>query len=264
VQIIAFGAHPDDCEFCAGGTVAKWVAAGHRVRFVALTNGAAGHHAEPGPGLARRRRAEAEEAGRRAGVDALVLDVPDGALFATLELRERVIRLVREWRADLVLGHRPNDYHPDHRQAAALVQDAAYLVTVPGICRDTPPLGRNPIFMYFQDRFTKPTPFSPDVVVDVDDVMEKKVAMLDAHVSQVYEFLAWQDGLLPEVPAETEARRAWLRRRLETPLAPAVREALARRYGPARAAAVRHAEAFEICEYGRQPTADELAALFPA
>ncbi|HXH06689.1 MAG TPA: PIG-L family deacetylase [Vicinamibacterales bacterium] len=263
MQIIAFGAHPDDCEFSAGGTAAKWAAAGHRVRFVALTNGAAGHHAEPGPGLAGRRRAEAEEAGRRAGIDAHVLDVPDGALFATLELRERVIRLIREWRADLVLGHRPNDYHPDHRQAAALVQDAAYLVTVPGICPDTPALTRNPVFMYFQDRFTKPTPFSADVAVDIDDAMEAKVMMLDAHASQVYEFLAWQDGVLHEVPATAEARRAWLRRRLERPVAPAVREALARRYGAARAAAVRNAEAFEICEYGRQPGPDELAALFP-
>ena len=69
INIIVFGAHPDDCDETAGGTAAKWVAAGCRVRFVSVTNGDAGHQSEGGGALAKRRRAEAQEAGRRIGVD---------------------------------------------------------------------------------------------------------------------------------------------------------------------------------------------------
>src|SRR5215216_6224648 len=68
LNIIAFGAHPDDCDIRAGGTAALWAARGHHVRFVSVTNGDAGHHEQGGGQLAMRRRAEAREAGRRIGV----------------------------------------------------------------------------------------------------------------------------------------------------------------------------------------------------
>ena len=196
LNIIAFGAHPDDCDQRAGGTAAKYAALGHRVRFVSVTNGDAGHQTEGGGALAARRRAEAQEAGRRIGIEYVVLDNHDGELVPSVDVREQIIRQIRQWNADLVLAPRPNDYHPDHRYTGVLVQDAAYMVVVPNIAPDTPALRKNPVFMYFQDGFQRPNPFSPDVAVSIDDVIEKKIDMLDAHVSQFYEWLPWVAGNL--------------------------------------------------------------------
>ena len=144
LRIIAFGAHPDDCDIRAGGTAAKWAALGHKVRFVSVTNGDAGHHEQGGGQLAMRRRAEAQEAGRRIGVEYVVLDNHDGELVPDLKVREQIIRQIREWKADLVLAPRPNDYHPDHRYTGVLLQDAAFMVTVPNVTPDTPALRKNP------------------------------------------------------------------------------------------------------------------------
>ncbi len=265
LNIIAFGAHPDDCDSRAAGTAAKWAALGHRVRFVSVTNGDAGHQSEGGGALARRRRAEAQEAGRRLGVDYITLDNHDGQLLPTLEVREQLIRLMRQWNADLVLSPRTNDYHPDHRYTGVLVQDAAYMVTVPNICPDTPALRRNPVFMYFQDGFQRPNPFRPDVAVSIDDVIEKKIDALDAHVSQMYEWLAWHAGVLEKVPKDAAARRAWLKQQRSKAYVPrpAVREALIKWYGKEAGEKVNFAEAFEICEYGSRPSESDLRTLFP-
>lgn len=262
-NVIAFGAHPDDCDHLAGGVAAMWVALGHRVRFVSMTNGDAGHHLDHGQRLAARRLAEAQEAGRRLGVDYVVLDNHDGRLLPTLDVRDQVIRQIREWKADLVIAHRPSDYHPDHRYTGIAVQDAAYLVMVPALAPDTPALRTNPVFVYSQDRFLTPSPFRPDVAVIVDSTVDRKIDMMDAHVSQYYEWLPWLDGVLDQVPDDAEARKAWLKStRLPAPT-PAVRLALKTRYGAARAADATYAEAFEICEYGAQPDARLLSELFP-
>jgi len=263
LRVIAFGAHPDDCDTRAGGVAAKYAALGHRVRFVAVTNGDAGHQTQGGGALAARRRAEAREAGRRIGIEYVVLDNHDGELLPTLAVREQIIRQMRQWNADLVLAPRPNDYHPDHRYTGILVQDAAYMVTVPNVAPDTPALRKNPTFMYFQDGFQKPAPFSPDVAIAIDDVFEKKIDMLDAHVSQVYEWLPWHDGVLDRVPADPAARKRWLREQRTAELTPAVRAALEKWYGAERAKTVRQAEAFEICEYGTRPSDADLRTLFP-
>jgi LmbE family N-acetylglucosaminyl deacetylase len=264
LRIIAIGAHPDDCDGRAGGTAAKWAALGHKVKFVSVTNGDAGHQSEGGGALARRRRAEAQEAGRRLGIaEYETLDNHDGELMPSLHVREQIIRRIRQWNADLVLAPRPNDYHPDHRYTGILVQDAAYMVVVPNVCPDTPPLKKNPVFAYFQDGFERPNPFRPDVAVSIDDVVEKKVLALDAHASQMYEWLPWVSGDLASVPKEPAARLDWLRRtrgghRISEP----IRKALEAWYGD-RAASILHAEAFEICEYGRRPSREDLKRLFP-
>lgn len=264
VNIIAFGAHPDDCDGRAGGTAAKWAALGHKVRFVSVTNGDAGHQSQGGGALAMRRRAEAAEAGTRIGIDYITLDNHDGELIPSLDVRKQIIRLIRQWNADLVLGPRPNDYHPDHRYTGVLLQDAAYMVTVPNICSDTPALRRNPVFMYFQDGFQKPYPFSPDVAVATDDVIEKKLDMTDAHVSQMYEWLPWHAGNLDKVPQDPKARKEWLRKlRMAAQPSEAVRKALAKWYGPETAMGIKFAEAFEICEYGSRPGESDIRRLFP-
>ncbi len=264
VRVISFGAHPDDCDLGAGGIAAKYAARGDKVKFVSLTNGDAGHQSLGGEELAKRRRAEALEAGRRIGIAYEVLANHDGKLLPTLEVREQVIREIRRWNADLVIAPRPNDYHPDHRYTGVLVQDASYMVIVPDLVTDTPALKRNPVFLYFSDRFTRPEPFRADLVVSIDDVFEKKINMLDAHVSQFYEWLPWTEGQLEQVPKDPGERKKWL---AAGPLAtrkmqPEWREALEKRYG-AQADRIQHAEAFEITEYGHQPSEDEIRKLFP-
>jgi LmbE family N-acetylglucosaminyl deacetylase len=264
LRVIAFGAHPDDCDQKAGGAAIKWAAAGHQVKFVAVTNGDAGHQTEGGGALARRRRLESQEAGRRFGIaEYETLDNHDGQLVPSVDVREQVIRKIRQWKADIVLAPRPNDYHPDHRYTGVLIQDAAYMVVVPNIAPDTPPLRKNPVFLYFQDGFQRPNLFRPDVAVAIDDVLDKKVRALDAHTSQMYEWLPWVDGQLESVPADPAARLEWLKKtRTGRPLGDPLREALRRRYG-AKGDAVQNAEAFELCEYGRRPSPEELSQLFP-
>ena len=264
IRVIAFGAHPDDCDLGAGGLAAKYAAHGDKVKFVSLTNGDAGHQVQHGVELANRRRAEAQEAGRRIGIEYEVLNNHDGKLLPTLEVREQVIREIREWKADIVIAPRPNDYHPDHRYTGVLVQDASYMVIVLSLVPDAPALKRNPVFLYYSDRFTRPQPFRPDIVVAIDDVFDKKINMLDAHVSQFYEWLPWTEGELDQVPKDPAARKKWLATwpSAERKMRPEWREALEKWYG-ARAAGVQHAEAFEITEYGRQPSEAEIRRLFP-
>lgn len=175
LRIIAFGAHPDDAEFKMGGCAIKWAKQGHHVKLVSVTNGDIGHWQMAGGPLAKRRAAEVREAAERMGTTVEVLDIHDGELLPTLENRRTITRLIRDWRADVVLSHRPNDYHPDHRNVGVLVQDAAFMVTVPFFCPDTPHLTENPVFLYYQDRFEKPYPFRPDIAVATDDVFETKV-----------------------------------------------------------------------------------------
>ncbi len=262
LNIIMIGAHPDDCDVQSGGTAALYAEMGHKVKFVAVTNGDAGHHEQGGGTLAKRRRAEATESGRRLGVKYVVLDNHDGELVPSLDVRLQIIREIRKWNADVVIAPRPNDYHPDHRYTGILVQDAAYMVAVPNVAPDTPPLKKNPVFLYFQDRFQKPNPFSPDIAVDIDATFDKKISGMDAHVSQFYEWLPWIEGYLDQVPKSSEERIEWLKNWRSRPIDNATRESLKKWYG-GKAAVVKHVEAFEICEYGKQPSDNEIRRLFP-
>ncbi len=262
LRIIAFGAHPDDCDIGMGGTAALFAEMGHKVKFVSVTNGDAGHHEMGGGALAKRRYAETQEVAKRLGIAYDVLDNHDGELSPNYEVRKQIIRKIREWNADVVIGPRINDYHPDHRYTGMLVQDAAYMVVVPNVASDTPALKKNPVFLYFQDRFQKPQPFKPDVVVAIDETFEKKVNGLDAHVSQFYEWLPWVEGKLAEVPKDPVERKKWLREKRMRPATPAIRGSAEKWYGPS-AAKFQHFEAFEVAEYGGQPTEAELRRLFP-
>jgi LmbE family N-acetylglucosaminyl deacetylase len=261
---MVIGAHPDDPEKI-GGTMARFVQLGHRVRLVTLTNGNAGHQDMGGGPLARRRIKEAECAGKVIGAEYLVLDNNDGELMPTLENRRKLIRQIRDFQADVVVTHRPNDYHPDHRNTGLLVRDAAYMVTVPNIVPEVPHLQKNPIFMYMNDRFTKPNEFEPDLVVDIGDVIESKLDMYHCHESQVYEWLPYNQGILDQVPEGKVERRAWLGRHWgarSKGTADRFREKLIELYGQA-GRKIEYAEAFEVSEYGAQPSPAQLKKLFP-
>lgn len=266
IRVLVIGAHPDDCDIKAGGVAALYSQKGHIVKFVSATNGDAGHHEMGGGTLAKRRNAEAQAAADIIGIDYELLDNHDGELMPTLENRYKIIRTIREFRADLIMTHRPNDYHPDHRYTSMLVQDAAYMVTVPNICALTPHLEKNPVIVYLSDNFRKPYPFTPDVVVGIDTVIDKKIDMLHCHISQFYEWLPYNSGTLQSVPNNPNERHDWLADRLRnrfSAVADSNRDKLIELYGEKDGNKIRYAEAFESCEYGSQLNSENLPILFP-
>ncbi|WZO99648.1 PIG-L deacetylase family protein [Isosphaeraceae bacterium EP7] len=266
LRLMVVGAHPDDADYKAGGLAALYLERGHEVLFISVTNGESGHHRISGPELVERRRAEAAEAGRRAGLTYEVWDNPDGRLVADLPRREALIRSIRRFKPDLLLTHRPNDYHPDHRQTSLMVQDAAYLLTVPPICPDVPHLRRDPVIAYLSDTFSRPYPFHPTVALDIGAAWDRKISMLDAHVSQFYEWLPYNMRIEDSVPADAAARRSGLEEWMRTgslELAGRIRSKLVATYGPDRGASATLVEAFEGCEYGAPLDEPAIARLFP-
>jgi LmbE family N-acetylglucosaminyl deacetylase len=267
LRIICFGAHPDDCELQAAGVGAMWAEQGHHVKFVSVTNGDIGHWREAGGPLAQRRKGEVERASEILGTTVEVLDIHDGELEPTLENRKKIIRLIREWKADLVLSHRPNDYHPDHRYTGILVQDASFMVAVPYMIPDVPPLKKNPVFMYYTDRFQQPNPSRADIVVGIDSVIDKKLDALAAMESQFLEGGALgSEARLPKTEADKPKRVAEVRmsqgaRFMRT--ADKYREELKQWYGEEGGKKVKFAEAFELTEYGSKAGESRLKELFP-
>lgn len=271
LRIIVIGAHPDDADIRAGGTAALYANMGHKVKFLALTNGDAGHTSMGGGILAKRRREEAKRSGEILGVEYEVLDNHDGELLPSLHVRHQVIRRIRDWNADVVITHRPVDYHPDHRNTGIIVQDAAYLVIVPNVTPDTPPLDKNPVFLYMEDHFQKPTPFSKDIAVVIEDVIDQKVRAMAAHESQMFEWLPWTRGVQEEeIPDGKEARLAWLKKNEIERRFPQEEtfdkegiSAIKKWYPSIDPRNLGYVEFFEICEYGKQPTEEEILKLFP-
>jgi LmbE family N-acetylglucosaminyl deacetylase len=266
LRILIFGAHPDDAEFAAGGVAALYGRMGHQVQIVSVTNGDAGHHEMSGTTLAERRRKEAIRAGRCLGAEYLILGNHDGLLMATLEVRDQLVRIVREFQPDLVMSPRPYDYHPDHRYTALAVQDAVWTASVPKLVPEVPCLSYTPVVVYMWDRFVRPCAFQPDIVVSTDDVIEQKVDALHCHTSQVYEFLPVMRHYAEQIPDAPEARRTWLRRFLEQRLAHVAnlyRDKLVELFGAEKGTEIKYAEAFEICEYGAPLSARYMKVLFP-
>lgn len=272
-RVLVVGAHPDDADLLCGGLAAKMSKAGHAVKFVSCTNGATGHHEIGGIELARRRYNEAQSAAKVAGlIEYQVLDLHTGELEASIPNRKTIIRIIREFKPDVIITHRPNDYHPDHRATALLVQDASYILSVPNMLPLTPALQKIPVIFFMFDTFKEPTRFQADVVIDIGDVIEEKVDMIHCHVSQVYEWLPYNQRFEGGVPSGDKERRAWLapqikvtRKSASTAIANAFRDRLIELYGPERGKKIEHAEAFELCEYGSQIelTVEEIAKLFP-
>lgn len=265
MRIIAFGAHPDDAELKSGGTATLWAAKGCKVKFVSMTNGDIGHFETSGGALAIRRLAEVRECAKILGIETEVIDIHDGELEPTLENRKTVARLIRDWQADIVLFHRPCDYHPDHRYVGVLVQDASVLVQAPFFTPYTTRTRKNPVFMYFSDDFARPYPFEPTIVVGIDEVADKKWDCISAMPSQFGDLRCWQASTLPDVPKDDRGRKDYLLNMVKQwnqDVATKYRNRLIDLYGRNKGSQIRYAEAFELCQYGRQPSIEELQKLF--
>lgn len=266
-RILLLGAHPDDAEYHAGGLLTRYrKELDATVKLISLTDGAAGHHERSTEELRELRKEESANAGKVIGAEYLNWDLPDAHLEATIENRDRVIREIRTFRPDLVLTHRPCDYHPDHRAVGQLTQDASYLVTVPKVVPEVPPLFEDPVIFYMTDLFTRPARLRPDLVLDVEPQLDSVIEMLACHRTQVFEWLPYEKGILDQVPDEPEHKLAWLRTWFHDEIAERAnhfREALMATYGEEKGKAVTYCEAFEVSEYAAQLDGEKRAKLWP-
>lgn len=270
LRFMFIGAHPDDAEFEFGGTAAHLIQQGATVKFISVCNGDGGHQSMARKELAARRYLETQASAAIAGVAEYdVYDYSDCELEVNLEARGKIIRAIRKFAPTVVITHRLCDYHADHRAVAQLVLDCAYLIMVPLYCNDVPIPAENVIFAHHWDRFKDPRPFRYDAICAIDHVMEIKYRMLDAHVSQLYEWLPWIDRLEnfdPEIVNKPlEERLKFLddvRGYQYTNIADEGRELLKKVYGEETGAKVKYAEAFEISPYGKQVSLEEFQELF--
>jgi len=254
LKIMFIGAHPDDIEVSCAGTAIKFAQKGHIVQILSATNGQSGHHEIMGQKLVDIRTKEAQESQKRMGIHSyVILDNNDAYLTADIHSRERMIKAIRDFAPNIIITHRLNDYHPDHRITAQLVQDCSYLVRVPNFLPGTPIPDVMPVIFYMNDHFMKPTPLDPEIVVDIDDVADAKLNALDAHTSQVYQWLPWISGNLHKVPTDPKERIEFLRNAFGTRWANTAnrfRSKLIEKYGNERGSKIKYAEAFEASEYG--------------
>lgn len=274
MKILMIGAHQDDNEFRCGGLAHKYVKMGYEVKFLSMCNGCGGHHILGPKETTAQRATESAKVAEFLGITYDVWDIDDCNLVADLETRKKLIRYIREFCPDVIIAHRPNDYHADHRASGQLVQDASYLLTVPHECPEVPAMRDMPVILYNEDKFKYP-PFTCDIIIDMDDEIDTKLKIADFNVSQVYEWLPYTEH--EEVPEGAEERFEWLKGMeitenttdeeiMKAPRGYAVRYAktaarfrkeLIEKYGVEKGSKVRYAEAFEVCEYGN-PLTDEL------
>ncbi len=266
LRIIALGAHPDDAELKFAGTAALFAAQGHKVKLVALTNGDVGHFSQAGGPLAQRRKAEVEACHKELGVATEVFDIHDGELMPDLETRKKLANVIRDWQADIVLSHRPWDYHPDHRAVGQLAQDTAVVVAAPFFAPYTPPTKGNPIYLFYSDPFKHPYPFDPILAVGIDDVAQKKWDCISALPSQFGDADSWQARYGRNVPTDEAGRKAYLLdivKQRNANEANQYRDLLVKLYGEQKGRAIKYAETFELNQYGASVTADQLKQMFP-
>ena len=257
MNFLMIGAHPDDIDLRCGGLAIQLVARGHQVRFLFLTSGNAGHQSMSREALRLRRLSEMAEAGKVYGVCYDTLDIDDGYLVADIPTRDKLLRYIRASAPNVIFTHRTCDYHPDHRAAGQLVNDCSYLVCVPLVCPDAPAPRDAPVILAYEDAFTYPVPFRADIAVCCDDVIDRKIEGVLKHVSQFYEWLAYNNHWDAVLNAESEEeKRACLTAMLKTRFSGPVR-----RFPHKFAAGAQYGEVFQIDEYGGRMTDEIMTAI---
>lgn len=263
-RVLVLGAHPDDAEIFAGGLIVRHCKMGSVVRIISVSDGRCGHHEVPPDQLVEIRREEAKLAGQSVGAEYSTWDYHDGSLQPSLELRASIIREIRKFAPDLVLTHRTNDYHPDHRAVGTAVQDASYLVTVPHVCPDTKSLRRDPVVASMCDLFTRPNRMRADVIMDVAEEFPAISEMVACHQSQVFQWLPYHDDLLDQIPESKDGRFEWLCSWLAE-----IHRARCSHFAPdlmhrgRTAESLSKLEVYEISEYATRLSKDRMQTLFP-
>lgn len=182
-RVLALVAHPDDAELLCAGTLARARRDGAAVGVCILCRGDKGQPAERMPNLAAVRRREAAAAARLLEAKLYHVGFGDGALFDGPAQRRKVIDVFRAFRPTLVLAHAPEDYHPDHRAAAALAEAATWLAASRGQASRRPPLDTPPALWWID--CLQGTGFEPGFYIDISDFVELKRQMLACHASQL-------------------------------------------------------------------------------
>ncbi len=264
MKFLVIGAHPDDTDILFGGTAIKLSRKGHEIVFVSVTNGDTGHHIMSREETARVRANEVMESKKKLGISEYVI-LPHGCgIESTVENRKEIVRVIRKYAPDVVLTHRLCDYHPDHRATAQLVIDSSYVCRVPHFCDDAKIPDKTPIFAHTFDKFLDPRPIRADAVVEMDSVLEEKIAALACHKSQFFEWMPWLDNIeYNDETASPEERRQVILDRLQRfrVAADLGRERLISRYGEL-GKSITYAEIFEQSPYGKTVSADEFQAIF--
>lgn len=184
LDILAFGAHPDDVEISVGGTLAKQVALGNKVGIVDLTRGEMGTRGTP-----EIRDKEAQEAAKALGVHVREnLGFRDGFFRNDEEHQIKVIRMIRKYRPETVITNAPYDRHPDHGRGAELLKQACFLaglrkIETKGDGGEVQEAYRPQLVLQYIQFQT----IEPDIIMDVSGYMEAKMNSIKAHASQFYD-----------------------------------------------------------------------------
>ena len=178
VDIIFFGAHPDDVELSCGATVAKCVKDGLRAGIIDLTRGEMGTRGTP-----QTRKREAANAAKALGATFRTqLDFQDGNLQTGREQELELIEQLRRWRPSLVVGPYPDDRHPDHTRTGRIVTEASFYAGLKSLKTDLPEHRPQTVLYYLQNYM-----FTPSFVVDVTKHWKTKMRAVAAYKSQFYD-----------------------------------------------------------------------------
>lgn len=182
-DILAFGAHPDDIELAASGTVAAHIAGGKKVVLVDLTSGELGTR-----GNADVRKKEAAAAAKLLGVEQrIILDLGDGFFEINETALKKIIEQIRRFQPEIVLANAVSDRHPDHGRGGDLVSRACFLsglIKIPTYHNGEPQQAWRPkaVYRYIQDNFIR-----PDIVVDITPYADLKMKSILCYTSQFYD-----------------------------------------------------------------------------
>lgn len=175
LDMLIFGAHPDDAEIGMGGTIARHAAAGYRIGICDLTRAEMSSN-----GTVERRSAEAEAASRALKLAVRTnLDLPDRGLFLQPDYIERIAAEIRRWRPRIVFAPYWEDRHPDHVACSRLVQEAVFNAKLRRYMPDLPAHTVQETYFYFINDV-----YEPDLMVDVSEVYHQKQEALKAYASQ--------------------------------------------------------------------------------
>lgn len=182
VDLLAFGAHPDDIEISAGGTIAKLISEGKKVAVIDLTRGELGTR-----GTSLDRLNESGNAARILGVSIREnLDIPDGNIFNTEQNRLKIIHSIRKYQPKIILANAPHDRHPDHGKAGELVREASFLAGLKKIQTyeegDLQDKWRaDVLYQYIQYQFIE-----PHFITDISGFENQKMEAIRAYKSQFF------------------------------------------------------------------------------